>query len=201
VTAVVQTRSARYRPELETALYRIVQEGLTNALHHARASAVAISVDERDGRIRASVSDNGQGFDLALPDEGFGLIGMRERVALLRGDLEIVSAVIVVPSGEGRLGGRQDEGDGGEVRGHREHPEGERRSTPSRRLAGKLMAAGAGGARPSQYVKGAGEARQRTAQAQVQCGVRRSQRARHGTMSFKPLSSMTPSIVVSVWRP
>jgi two-component system sensor histidine kinase UhpB len=73
-------------------VYRIVQEGLTNAIRHAGAKHVMISVHEAAGAVHACVSDDGRGFDPAAPDEGFGLTGMRERVSLLRGDLEVTSS-------------------------------------------------------------------------------------------------------------
>jgi len=92
VIADVRPQATRYPPELETAVYRIVQEGLTNAIRHAGATRVTISVDDRAGVIYASVTDDGRGFDPAAPDEGFGLTGMRERVSLLRGELEITSS-------------------------------------------------------------------------------------------------------------
>jgi signal transduction histidine kinase len=81
----------RLDPAVETTLYRLVQEATTNALKHARASEVAISLRERDGTIEASVRDDGDGFDLDDPTAGFGLIGMNERVALLGGTLDIAS--------------------------------------------------------------------------------------------------------------
>jgi signal transduction histidine kinase len=82
----------RLPSEMETAVYRIVQEALTNAVRHAGATAVHISVDVRDGAIHAEVRDDGRGFDPGAPADGFGLTGMRERVALLRGELEIASS-------------------------------------------------------------------------------------------------------------
>ncbi len=82
----------RLSAELETAAYRIVQEALTNAVRHSGATSVRISVDVRDGAIHAEVSDDGRGFDPADPSGGFGLTGMRERVALLRGELEVASS-------------------------------------------------------------------------------------------------------------
>jgi signal transduction histidine kinase len=82
----------RFAPELETALYRIVQEAVTNAVRHAGASRVEISVEEVDGVLHARISDDGGGFDPEAPRDGFGLTGMRERVALLQGELEITSS-------------------------------------------------------------------------------------------------------------
>ena len=82
----------RWPAEVETALYRITQEALTNAVKHAAASHVAIEVEESDGALRLSVADDGTGFDLEAPRAGFGLTGMRERVALVGGDLEVRSS-------------------------------------------------------------------------------------------------------------
>jgi signal transduction histidine kinase len=79
--------------EVETALYRIVQESLTNVVKHARARRVSISLARMEGSVKAVVEDDGQGFDpAASADGGFGLIGMRERLALLGGRLRIESS-------------------------------------------------------------------------------------------------------------
>jgi signal transduction histidine kinase len=61
-------------------------------VRHAGAKRVAIWVRESDGVVEARIEDDGRGFDPGAPREGFGLAGMRERVALLRGDLEIASS-------------------------------------------------------------------------------------------------------------
>lgn len=89
----VRIGATRYDPDVETATYRIVQEAVTNAARHAGATRVVIDVEDRDGILHVRVGDDGRGFDPALPDDGFGLIGMRERVALLRGELGISSTV------------------------------------------------------------------------------------------------------------
>jgi signal transduction histidine kinase len=84
----------RLPPEVETALYRIVQEALTNVMKHARASHVSILLMRKERSAVAVVEDNGVGF-VADGDEdggGLGLIGMRERVALLDGRLEVESS-------------------------------------------------------------------------------------------------------------
>ena len=82
----------RLPEEVETALYRIVQESLTNVVKHARARRVSILLARRDGAVKAVVEDDGQGFDSAGGvDHGFGLVGMRERLALLGGRLEVES--------------------------------------------------------------------------------------------------------------
>jgi signal transduction histidine kinase len=80
---------ARHAPELETTLYRLVQESLTNAVRHAGASRVDIEVTERNGFLIVAVSDDGTGFDPSERASGFGLLGMRERVKLAGGDLDV----------------------------------------------------------------------------------------------------------------
>ena len=84
--------TSRHRPETESTIYRIVQEGLTNASKHSRASRVRVNVSESAGGIAIEISDDGVGFDTAASSSGFGLLGMRERVALAGGRLEIESA-------------------------------------------------------------------------------------------------------------
>jgi signal transduction histidine kinase len=83
----------RLPAEVETALYRIVQESLTNVVKHARARRVSILLARKNGAVKAVVEDDGRGFDPAEEtDHGFGLVGMRERLALLGGRLEVESA-------------------------------------------------------------------------------------------------------------
>ena len=85
----------RLPPEIETTIYRIVQEALTNTAKYAQATKVRVSVAEIEEGVRATVSDNGKGFDaqtlLKLPwqERGLGLAGMHERAALLDGALLI----------------------------------------------------------------------------------------------------------------
>jgi signal transduction histidine kinase len=83
----------RLSGEVETALYRIVQESLTNVVKHARARRVSILLTRKSGAIKAVIEDDGQGFDPAEGTlDGFGLVGMRERLALLGGRLQVESA-------------------------------------------------------------------------------------------------------------
>ena len=82
----------RHTPELETAMYRIVQEALTNATKHGNAKRAVVEIHEHDGEIRVSVRDDGCGFDPGHDTDGFGLLGMRERAQLLAGTLRIASA-------------------------------------------------------------------------------------------------------------
>ncbi len=87
----------RLPPEMETAIYRIIQESLTNTAKHAHAEHVWIVLDENGSRVHAHMRDDGQGFDaravLRTPwqDRGLGLSGMMERASLLDGTVEIVS--------------------------------------------------------------------------------------------------------------
>ena len=82
----------RLSPEVETTLYRIVQESLTNVAKHAGASRVGVLLVRRPRGVSALVEDDGHGFDPQREtDAGMGLIGMRERLALLEGHLTIES--------------------------------------------------------------------------------------------------------------
>jgi signal transduction histidine kinase len=78
--------------EVETASFRIVQEALTNAARHARASRVEVTVTMQGDALEVAVRDDGVGFDVAerLP-AGLGLVGMSERAALADGQLDIES--------------------------------------------------------------------------------------------------------------
>ena len=79
--------AGRLDTEVETTVYRLVQEALTNVVKHARAESVAVEVTERDEVVEIVVTDDGVGFDRAQRASGFGLIGMRERLAVVRGSL------------------------------------------------------------------------------------------------------------------
>ncbi|HEY3971303.1 MAG TPA: sensor histidine kinase, partial [Solirubrobacteraceae bacterium] len=82
----------RHSPEIETAMYRIVQEALTNAAKHGNAKRAIVEVHEDDTDIHLRVRDDGQGFDPTAHTDGFGLLGMHERVQLLDGTFEIDSS-------------------------------------------------------------------------------------------------------------
>lgn len=83
----------RLPAETETALYRIVQEGLTNAVRHAQATRVTVRLTQRGNSIALVMQDDGKGFDpQSVRDGGLGLIGMRERVALVGGRLTVESS-------------------------------------------------------------------------------------------------------------
>jgi signal transduction histidine kinase len=81
----------RLAPEIETTVYRLIQEALTNAAKHAEAEHIRIAVSTGGGAVSLEVADDGTGFDVAVARPGFGLAGMRERVTLAGGSLEIES--------------------------------------------------------------------------------------------------------------
>jgi signal transduction histidine kinase len=93
----VHGNKRRLPPEAELALFRIVQEALSNVRKHSRASRVVSTVEFGEGRVRITVNDNGQGFELPgrtddLAATGkLGLIGMHERARLLDGTLTVYS--------------------------------------------------------------------------------------------------------------
>lgn len=87
----------RLSTQIETALYRVIQEALTNVLKHACARCVSLILERRDNHVRAIIEDDGCGFDVEAvmnateSDRKLGLLGMRERLALVFGTLEIES--------------------------------------------------------------------------------------------------------------
>jgi signal transduction histidine kinase len=85
-------QDAALAPELETTVYRLVQESLTNVVKHAQATSVRVSVRLSDGEVTVEVRDNGVGFDPGAHTSGFGLAGMRERVYLAGGTLRLEPA-------------------------------------------------------------------------------------------------------------
>jgi signal transduction histidine kinase len=88
----------RLPAQIETALYRITQEALTNVAKHAQARHVSVILERRQGRVLAIVEDDGRGFDTvevlerAHTARRMGLVGMHERARLIGGELEIESA-------------------------------------------------------------------------------------------------------------
>jgi signal transduction histidine kinase len=82
----------RLPSEVETTLYRVVQESLTNIVKHANAHNISVSIAPRGSTVAAVIEDDGAGFDpRAVGGEGVGLLGMRERLSFVDGRLEIES--------------------------------------------------------------------------------------------------------------
>jgi signal transduction histidine kinase len=76
---------------LAIAIFRVVQESLTNVLRHAAADQLTVVIAEDENGIRIRVKDNGRGFQIPSGKKTFGLLGMRERVKMLGGSIEITS--------------------------------------------------------------------------------------------------------------
>jgi signal transduction histidine kinase len=79
------------RPEIETVIFRIYQELVTNILRHAHADDVSIELYQHDGKLILAVEDDGQGFDPEAKSEGAGITGMRERAGLVNGTIQFDS--------------------------------------------------------------------------------------------------------------
>lgn len=100
----------RLPPSIESALYRIAQESLNNIAKHAHATCAWIRIEHDTHLVRCTIRDNGVGFDVRAVreragEQGFGLIGIRERLTVLGGSLQIESAagqgtvlVVTVPA-------------------------------------------------------------------------------------------------------
>jgi signal transduction histidine kinase len=78
-------------PHVIKVLYRIVQEALTNICKHAHATRVMIKLSASPDKMGLTIEDNGRGFQLDSKPTGFGLQSMRERVAALKGDLQLIT--------------------------------------------------------------------------------------------------------------
>jgi PAS domain S-box-containing protein len=97
VTSPADGRARRLPKDVETSLYRIAQEALTNILKHADAGHVSVVLHSQPSSVSLVVEDDGVGFDAERPREmgglhGYGLIGMRERTELLGGTFDVESS-------------------------------------------------------------------------------------------------------------
>jgi signal transduction histidine kinase len=87
----------KFSPEIETVCFRLAQEALTNVVRHAKAKHVRIDLALTNDEIHLSIKDDGEGFDLRnahhqmMQGKSFGLLGMKERVVLVGGQIEIES--------------------------------------------------------------------------------------------------------------
>ena len=88
-----QTGGRRLDPDLETAVYRVVQESLNNVVRHAAAQHVRLRVTSNGRELRIEVADDGEGFATDQRTSGFGIVGMRERVELAGGSLSIRASI------------------------------------------------------------------------------------------------------------
>jgi signal transduction histidine kinase len=84
--------ATRQTPSIESTVYRITQEALTNVIKHSDATRATVSVVQEAGAITVRVRDDGRGFDPKDRRTGFGLIGMRERAALVSGRLQLTTS-------------------------------------------------------------------------------------------------------------
>jgi signal transduction histidine kinase len=95
---IVQGKATRLKPEVETTIFRIVQESLTNVARHAAARSVLVQVVFGDEGVQISTHDDGRGFDVARALAGedgraaWGLLGIQERASLVGGVAELLSA-------------------------------------------------------------------------------------------------------------
>jgi signal transduction histidine kinase len=98
VRCELEGMASRLPPEIETALFRVAQEALTNVARHAGAEAVLIQIARRGDIVELEIEDDGNGFDPGLvagpspSGRGLGLMGMRERIELLGGSAQIESS-------------------------------------------------------------------------------------------------------------
>jgi signal transduction histidine kinase len=79
------------RSDIEQHCYRIAEEALTNVVRHANAQTLTIRLWQSDGSLNLQITDDGIGFDPAATNGHHGLKGMRERVLLIGGELDIQS--------------------------------------------------------------------------------------------------------------
>ncbi len=87
-----QSQQDRLAPQIEDTIYRVIQEALANVMKHSSANRAHVRIHEANGMVLLSVRDEGQGFALENETGGFGLLGMRERLALVGGKITIESA-------------------------------------------------------------------------------------------------------------
>jgi PAS domain S-box-containing protein len=93
-----RVRDHRFDPEIETNLYRIAQESLNNVYKHSKATNASVILEKRGDELILVVEDNGRGFEISerngpTPGRGLGIVGMRERAAIVGGTVEVESTV------------------------------------------------------------------------------------------------------------
>jgi signal transduction histidine kinase/ligand-binding sensor domain-containing protein len=110
ITCTCPDLAGALSPEMSLRLFRVAQEALNNIVKHSRAASASVEITREPRGVRLAIRDNGKGFDPAAvtpttAGDGFGLVGMSERVRMMGGDINIVSApghgttiTILVPS-------------------------------------------------------------------------------------------------------
>ncbi|MFJ7932785.1 sensor histidine kinase [Sporosarcina sp. NPDC096371] len=84
----------RFLSDFEVSVFRLVQESVSNALKHGKSKDIWVKIEWLRDIMNIIIKDNGRGFDQnEVKDKSFGLIGMRERIELLKGDMTITSAI------------------------------------------------------------------------------------------------------------
>ena len=92
ITFAAHDLDTRLPEPVETALYRVTQEGVANAIRHGEARSIRVELARHSSTIRLTITDDGHGFDPErIPPDRVGLIGMRERITLVDGTLDLVS--------------------------------------------------------------------------------------------------------------
>jgi signal transduction histidine kinase len=104
----------RLAPDIESTVYRLVQEGVRNVIRHARATMLHVDLVENAGALYLTIRDDGEGFDPGEPGSGFGLLGMRERADLVEGQLTVASQRGEGTQIEARLPARRQRSTAGE---------------------------------------------------------------------------------------
>ncbi|WP_342508761.1 histidine kinase [Sporosarcina sp. FSL K6-2383] len=87
-------RELRFKTDFEVSIFRLVQESVSNALKHGKSKDIWVKVEWLRDIMNIIIKDSGQGFDQnEVKDKSFGLIGMRERIELLKGEMSITSTI------------------------------------------------------------------------------------------------------------
>ncbi|WP_203245900.1 sensor histidine kinase [Sporosarcina beigongshangi] len=87
-------RELRFKTDFEVSIFRLVQESVSNALKHGKSKDIWVKIEWLRDIMNIIIKDSGQGFDQnEVKDKSFGLIGMRERIELLKGEMSITSTI------------------------------------------------------------------------------------------------------------
>lgn len=91
---VIRGKEERFNQQFETAAFRLIQEALQNALKHGEPRVIRVIYENTPEKLNLHIIDDGKGFNPAeKKEDSFGLIGMRERIDILRGELSIDSSL------------------------------------------------------------------------------------------------------------